>query len=249
VTAALLAEKRSSGPTLLSGDTGLVPEPRAVLDELHADPIRVLALRRGRRRSVFACGGRNFPHGGRERDVELVLGGAGGGGRRRLRASRPIGGRVALLWQRRLWVGEGDGDGGVIGVRGRRELRGVSGGAGPPGGVRSRGGLRAGGVEVVRGGPVLRLMEVVLVVRVGPAQHQPPTQRGEAGNRGVGDRGALRAAGGRRGGGGRRGFCDIWVWPPGGRRPRDRCWSWQAAAAAVALDQRRRLRGRQSGSL
>lgn len=87
--------------------------------------------------------------------MELML---AAGGRRvapgRPQGSRPIAGearldrRVALLWQRRLGVREGDGDGGVVGVGGRVELRSVSGVARLLACVLSVGVLRSWVVEV-----------------------------------------------------------------------------------------------------
>lgn len=65
-----------SGVTLLPGDAGLVPEPRAVLDKLHADLTRSFTLHRIL--SVLSCRGGYFPHGGREGDMMLVLAVAGG---------------------------------------------------------------------------------------------------------------------------------------------------------------------------
>lgn len=104
------------GLTLLPGDSGLVPEPRAVLDELHADLAGRLAL--CGLVSVLLCGRRYFPHRGGEGDVMLVLAVTGGGGgaldrRSGLGGRGRLGRQVALLRQGRLRVGEGDGDGGV----------------------------------------------------------------------------------------------------------------------------------------
>lgn len=92
---------------------------------------------------------------------------------------------------------KGDGDGGIVGVGGRVELRGVSGVAGPLVSVQS-GSVSGGAVlharVVVVWGSVW--LDVVRMVGVRPAQHQPPTQSGEARNWGVRDRRALHATGG-----------------------------------------------------
>lgn len=65
-----------SGVTLLPGDAGFVPEPRAVLDKLHADLTRSFTLHKPL--SVLTCRGGYFSHGGREGDMMLVLAVAGG---------------------------------------------------------------------------------------------------------------------------------------------------------------------------
>lgn len=105
------------GPTLLPGDTRLVPEPRAVLDKLDGDLADRLAL--CGLVSVLPCGRRYFPHRGGEGDMMMVLAVTGGGSRgaldrrRGLAGRRRLGRHVAFLRQGRLRVGEGDGDGGV----------------------------------------------------------------------------------------------------------------------------------------
>lgn len=78
-----------SGVTLLPRDTGLVPEPRAVLDKLHADLTRSFTLKL---LSVLTCRGGYFPHGGREGDMMLVLAVAGGVTGGTLDCSHPVAG-------------------------------------------------------------------------------------------------------------------------------------------------------------
>lgn len=72
--------------TLLSRDAGLVPEPGTVLDKFNADPVSGLGLVT-RHVLILACRGCNFPDGGREGDVVMMLVVAVGGS-----------GVVLLLW-------------------------------------------------------------------------------------------------------------------------------------------------------
>lgn len=148
-------------PTLLPGDSRLVPEARAVLDELDADLGGRLALRL--LVSVLPSGRSYFPHRGREGDVMLVLAITVGGTldrRRGLAERRRLGRRVALLWEGRLRVGKGDGDGGVAAAGSSAQ------------------------VGAVVGRRVVLLAVVDRLVKVGAAaQHQPPAQGGKAGHR------------------------------------------------------------------
>lgn len=96
---------------------------------------------------------------------------------------------------------KGDGDGGVIGVGGWIELRGVSRVAGPLVSIQRRSVSSSAVLHawvVVVWGSVL--LDVVRMVGVRPTQHQSPAQSGKARNWGVRDWGALHAAGGRLGG-------------------------------------------------
>lgn len=92
---------------------------------------------------------------------------------------------------------EGDGDGRIVGVGGRVELRSVRGVVVPLVSIQSQ---SVSGRTVIHAGVVVVwrsvLLDVVgMVVGVRSAQHQPPAQSGEARNWGVRDRRALHAAG------------------------------------------------------